>query len=397
LPRSPKPRKAPARAEASAAADTDAGADAALTGALIDWFHRAHRPLPWRTDLQSPARPRDPYVCLVVEAMSQQTQLSRVADYLARFLRAFPTLLELAQASEADVLAQWSGLGYYRRARHLHAAARAIVHHHQGLVPADVESLRALPGIGPYTAGALSAIVFGRPVPVVDGNVTRVLLRISARTDLADPKAATRWAHDRADALMHAATGGAPLDAPHPRSAPLAEGLMELGATICLPAPATPKCEQCPLRPRCAAAAHGLADQIPAPKPVKAPTGLHCSVLLAHDARGRVLVEQRPATGMWASMWQAPTLETGSPATRDQLGAFAQLRALDPGSLAKVGAFTHQTTHRTCHFVVLRARPVSCARKTATRRWCSEADLATLGLSTAARRALAMGSVHEER
>ncbi|MBY0308847.1 MAG: NUDIX domain-containing protein [Phycisphaerales bacterium] len=348
--------------------------DGSITRALTAWFERAARPLPWRTDIATATpRPRDPYHNLVAELMAQQTQLSRVVPAFEKFTVRFPTVADLAAADEADVLALWSGLGYYRRARNLHAAAQAVMTDHGGTVPSTAERLVSLPGVGRYTAGSLASIVFGERTPLVDGNVTRVLLRVEERVDLTDPKGAATFAWARAAELVgHAAKPGR-----------FNEGLMELGATICTPPPSLPDCPNCPLNRWCKAFADGMQDRIPAPKKVKDTPTVYCATLVARDKTGRFMLEQRPATGMWSNMWQCPTLESDTPIKPSDLRVFAQMRSLDPASLAKVGSLTRQTTHRTMAFDVYTATPVPCRRKQATVRWVARSDLGTVGISNA--------------
>jgi A/G-specific adenine glycosylase len=376
-PASPRRRKAPP----SPAAPVAGQADALTVQRLVDWFRRAARDLPWRTP---PGTPRDPYHALVSEAMLQQTQVSRVVEYFPRFLALFPTVRALAEAPEQRVLSAWAGLGYYRRARNLHAAAKAIVANFAARVPADAADLRTLPGVGRYTAGAIASMVFGRPEPAVDGNVVRVMLRLHGQDlDPAD-RATTDWVWTRAGELARAAAAGAGGDV-----GAWNEGLMELGATVCLPPPARPACEACPLRAGCAAANAGTQHRIPRPKPrAKGNVVLHAAAVVITDAQGRVLLEQRPATGLWASMWQAPTLDRDDRApTPAEVAEFARIRGC-AGGVREVGAFTHQTTHRRVEFVTYVARAAKCLRKSAGRAWVRPADLSAYALSNAQKRAL---------
>jgi A/G-specific adenine glycosylase len=317
---------------------------------------------------------------LVAEAMLQQTQVSRVVAYFERFLARFPTIQSLAAADEHDVLALWSGLGYYRRAKNLHAAAREIVTRFGGRIPADVESLMTLPGVGRYTAGAISSIVFDRPAPIVDGNVTRVLLRVEGRDDLPDPKDAARWAWTRAETLVASAT----------KPSLFNEGLMELGATVCLPPPASPACDRCPLQRNCKAFKDRSFDRIPVPKAAKPTPTVHCAVLAITDARGRILLEQRPHTGLWAALWQCPTLESNRRIDAATVAEFAKVKNADPASLRKLGALTRGLTHRTVRLTVFAARPTPCIRKKGSARWAAAAELGTFGLSNAQRACLKM-------
>jgi A/G-specific adenine glycosylase len=371
------------------------GGDDEIARELQAWFPAAARDLPWRT------HPRNPYHALVAEVMLQQTQVSRVIERFSAFIARFPRVSDLAAADEGQVLAMWSGLGYYRRARHLHAAARAIIAEHGGVVPSDPAALRALPGVGRYTAGAIASIAFGRAEPIVDGNVRRVLMRLEGRVFAATDRPgegdreADRWAWARADELVGAATQPGVFN----------EALMELGATVCLPAPAAPRCDDCPWRARCIAKRDGTAGSIPPPKAAARQRTICCICLLARDARGRFAIEQRPATGMWAGLWQLPTIERdGRWPTAAALRDWAAMRGLSlargaggaggagggRGGAEPLGEFTHQTTHRLVKFRVLAAVPVACRRKAATRRWVESFD--GLGVSSAQERALALAA-----
>jgi A/G-specific adenine glycosylase len=302
------------------------------------WFAGAARDLPWRKSDPSTGR-RDPYASLVSEFMLQQTQVSRVLEKFDAFLASYPTAETLAQAELSEVLAAWSGLGYYRRARNLHAAAKAVVGEFNGTVPADPKHLMTLPGIGRYTAGAIASMVYGRPEPLVDGNVARVLLRVEGRR--LDQAAGVQWAWTRAEELIQVSAAAIETASPGLFN----EGLMELGATVCTPS--SPRCPDCPLATLCQARKQGLQDQIPQPKakPRRA-TIIHSSILV-RDQSGRILVERRPETGLWASMWQAPTLESSGKQPPKKLAAW-----LGVPSVRRLGEFVHNTTHRHVQFTV---------------------------------------------
>ena len=349
--------------------------------AVERWFAENRRELSWRTNYADAAHPpgtaaRDPWLCLMAEAMLQQTQVSRVIEYLARFGAAFPTPAAMASAPESTVLAMWAGLGYYRRARNLRNAAVEIVARFGGEVPTTAAELATLPGVGRYTAGAIASIVFGHREPLVDGNVARVLLRLTG--DQADPT--ERRTIDRlwtqATALVARAAAPGLLN----------EGLMELGALICTPAPSTPRCDQCPLASLCVARAQGLTGAIPAGKPgrAKAKPIIYADAVVCRDARGRLLLHKRASTGLWADMWQVPTVESiSSGATLQRLAA-----ELDATGLTIAGRFVHQTTHREIRFVVWRAKSVA---KPAGAVWLAAADLASVAISNAAKRAISIG------
>lgn len=255
--------------------------------ALLDWYWRERRDLPWRET-------QDPYRIWVSEIMLQQTRVVAVLEYYSRFLARFPDVHSLAKAGESDVLAAWSGLGYYRRARGMHAAARKVVGDFGGEFPRTAAALAELPGIGRYTAAAIASIAFGEPVAVVDGNVERVLSRFLGR-DLRNRK--ETWEH--AEALL-------------PREDPgdWNQAVMELGATICLPA--DPKCLLCPVRKWCADPGRETR------KPQSSRRKRELVFGLAHR-RGSVYVVQRDANAtLMAGMWELPAIteSDGTPTLR---------------------------------------------------------------------------------
>ncbi len=257
-----------------------ANSNPAVASAITAWFRASARDLPWRSTAGAPpGHRRDPYRTLVSEVMLQQTQVARVLERFDRFIEAFPTVADLARADEREVMGLWSGLGYYRRARLLHAAARCIAGEHGGSVPSEIAALRAIPGIGPYTAGAISSLAHGRPTPLVDGNVARVLFRIHGRDAVHADAADLRWAWGRAGELI-AAAEHAGIFAPD-----VNEGLMELGATICTPS--APDCLSCPVRELCIARGAGRQNEIPRPKRAVVRCSLFCASILLADSKGR--------------------------------------------------------------------------------------------------------------
>jgi A/G-specific adenine glycosylase len=260
-----------------------------LTGTLLAWYDRHRRVLPWRA---APGLHPDPYHILVSETMLQQTTVATVGPRFAAFLARFPSLHALAAAEVDEVLHEWQGLGYYRRARALHACARAIVQGHGGRLPEDQGVLASLPGIGPYTAAAIAAIAFARPVVPVDGNVQRVLARLHGL------EAPLPGAAGRLRALA------AELASPH-RPGDLAQALMDLGAVICRPR--APACPLCPWQPACRAAAEGSAERLPrraarAARPTR--TGL---AFLLRRGDGAILFRRRPAHGLLAGLHELPS------------------------------------------------------------------------------------------
>ncbi|MCL4222735.1 MAG: A/G-specific adenine glycosylase [Phycisphaerales bacterium] len=341
--------------------------DRQLVNAIAAWFAASARPLPWRATTRGR---RDPYRSLVSEIMLQQTQVARVLQRFEPFLERFPTIDALAAADEADVLAAWSGLGYYRRARMLHAIAKAVRDHHGSNIPRQVESLMTLPGVGRYTAGAISSIVFGQPEPLVDGNVLRVLQRLDAHEGPPDPA----WAWRRAEGLVRMA------DEPGVFN----EGLMELGAMVCTPA--SPKCAQCPVAQWCRAGKQGLQERVPEPKRRAQRRALFASAVVATNARGYTLMEQRPGRGLWAGLWQPPTIESDEQhAEPEQVRALVCARVVEPAA-----TFSFLTTHREVRFVVYRA---TGARAGGGRRWVGPAETTLLGIGNAQRRVIESAGV----
>ncbi|BDG07492.1 A/G-specific adenine glycosylase [Anaeromyxobacter paludicola] len=341
---------------------------AALRRALLAWYDAGHRALPWR----GPQHGADPYRVWLAEVMLQQTQVATAAPYFRRFVARFPTLAALAAAPEEEVLALWSGLGYYARARHLHAAAREALARHGGL-PRTVAELRALPGFGPYTAGAVASIAFAVPAAAVDGNVARVLQRVFALPGSASDAAVRREVAARAEALV-----------PPARPGDFNQALMDLGATVCTPA--GPACPRCPLAARCAARAAGRVAGIPAPRrrPAPAPLLLACAVV--RGPRG-LLLARRPARGLFAGLWAPPCAEVREGEPRAALAA--ALAALGiPGDIGEERASLRRTlTHRALtlrayHAVLRRPGPRGGGGEL---RWAAPGELATLGLPTAAR------------
>ncbi|HEU4403066.1 MAG TPA: A/G-specific adenine glycosylase [Candidatus Polarisedimenticolia bacterium] len=324
-----------------------------LSRSLITWYRRHRRALPWR-------RSRDPYRIWISEVMLQQTTVKAVIPYYRRFLRRFPTLGALARARLETVLAAWSGLGYYRRARHLHAAARRIVEAHAGRFPRRAADILALPGIGRYTAGAILSIAFGQREPVLDGNVERVLSRlVLLRTD---PRAAA--GRERLWSLARALVGAtaSPGD--------LNQSLMELGATLCTPL--DPACAVCPLTRRCAARAAGMQESVPAPRRRRPPIMVRSSVALV-ARHGRYLMRRRQDTGLMDGLWEFPAL--GANGGDDNIDR-PRLR-----SLGRLATLRHSITYRRIVVEVHRARLLSEPRG-AGYRWVTPAAARRLPVSS---------------
>jgi A/G-specific adenine glycosylase len=253
---------------------------------LLSWFDKARRDLPWRRD-------RDPYRIWVSEVMLQQTTVAAVVPYFERFLHVFPTLRDLAAAPEQEVLRLWEGLGYYRRARDLHRAARQLAASHGGAVPDDPAVLGELPGLGRYTLGAVLSQAFDRRLPVLEANSLRVLCRLFGRTD--DPRRgpAQRWLWQVAEDLL-----------PVRRVGDFNQALMELGALVCTPA--APRCGDCPLAVDCVARRLGLQESIPARAAPPAATEVREAAVVIRRGPDVLLVQRPESAPRWASIWEFP-------------------------------------------------------------------------------------------
>lgn len=292
---------------------------------LLLWYRENARVLPWRSD-------PTPYHVWVSEIMLQQTRVAAVLEYYRRFLEAAPTVSHLAALPQEQLMKLWQGLGYYSRARNLQKAAQQIMAQHGGIFPNAYESIRALAGVGDYTAGAISSIAFHLPVPAVDGNVLRVVARITGDTgDISTPAMKKKVAAALAEII--------PLDAPGDFN----QALMELGATVCLPNGA-PLCDRCPAADFCRAFREGCTDQLPVKAPKKARRVEARTVyLLFHD--NRVALRRRPAKGLLAGLWEYPNQLTGD----DPLPAWG----LSPCSLERAGTAKHIFTHIEWHMAAM--------------------------------------------
>jgi A/G-specific adenine glycosylase len=303
---------------------------------LLDWFAQNRRDLPWR-------RGYDPYGVWVSEIMAQQTQMDRVVVYFERFMARFPTLDALAGAEETEVLKAWEGLGYYSRARNLLAAARIIATDHGGRLPADLEAIRALPGIGAYTAGAIASIAFGQDVPAVDANVLRVLARLCDIDEpIKEPAAKARAALLARDCL------------PPGRAREYNEALMEFGALVCRPK--NPDCPACPLAGVCRARGLGIVADRPVLSQSKDITLLTVATgVLVHG--GRVFIQKRLPKGAWANLWEFPggRIEAGETPEQAVVREYAEETGFAVRVAAKLAVIRHgYTTYRvTLHCSVL--------------------------------------------
>ncbi|MDX1795481.1 MAG: A/G-specific adenine glycosylase [Hydrogenovibrio sp.] len=261
-----------------------------FSDALLAWFdlHGRHD-LPWQSN-------KTPYRVWVSEIMLQQTQVQTVIPYFQKFMTRFPDIQTLAEASQDEVLAHWSGLGYYARGRNLHKAAKKILSDFNGDFPRTYDEIVSLPGIGRSTAGAILSIAYGVRTPILDGNVKRVLCRYDAVESWSGEKATEARLWQRADALT-----------PADRVADYTQAIMDLGATLCRRS--RPLCDQCPVQSECAAKSTGRVSEFPFPKPKKHKSTKHTVLLVALDARRRIFLQKRPQQGIWGGLWSLPQFE----------------------------------------------------------------------------------------
>ncbi|MEK6985945.1 MAG: A/G-specific adenine glycosylase [Candidatus Thermoplasmatota archaeon] len=331
---------------------------------LLAWYRRTRRDLPWR-------QTSDPYAILVSEVMLQQTRVEVATPYFLRWMERFPTLQALAAADEQEVMAAWAGLGYYQRARNLQALAKQVVAKHGGRLPDAFAKLLELPGIGPYTAGAVASIAFGKRVPCVDGNVVRVASRILALRGPDSPALRRR--------IEAAAASWVPERAPGDWN----QALMELGATVCLPR--NPRCEECPVAAACAARAKGVQHAIPRPAARKAAAPETMRFALVQQA-GTTLLVRNPERGLLAGMWMLPGGSATAPLPRTVLAQTGvRIRAG-----ASIATARHIFSHRTWAMELQRASilDVGHAQPALRTWWCPDDELAGAALPTAMRRLL---------
>ena len=317
-------------------------ADPAFSRAVIDWqkSHGRHA-LPWQNT-------RDAYRIWLSEIMLQQTQVAAVLGYYARFLERFPTVHDLAAAASEDVMAQWAGLGYYTRARNLHACAKRVVAEYGGAFPSDPALLAELPGIGRSTAAAIAAFSAGARAAILDGNVKRVFARVFGITEFPGVKKVEDALWRRADALL-------PLDGIEAYT----QGLMDLGATLCTRS--SPSCERCPLRERCVAFATGRTAELPVRKPKKTIPEKQAALLVVLDG-GQVLLEQRAPSGIWGGLMSLPEVDGHSvrgavdgELLSDAAQRFGEVEEMRP-LLPLVHVFTHYKLHIAPYQVALARR-----------------------------------------
>ena len=339
--------------------------------ALIAWYRQQRRDLPWRST-------KDPYAVWLSEIMLQQTRVETVIPYYHRFLARYPSVFALAQAPLEEVLAMWSGLGYYRRAKMLHQAAKVIVEEHAGVFPSSHPTILSLPGVGRYTAGAIASIAFDEEAPLVDGNVFRILSRLFYLLDPIGSRELERASWQIAEQLVR---GPFPGD--------LNQALMELGATCCLPR--KPICLLCPVRSWCRGLASKQVSLLPTPKRAKEPA-LWQVAWAALQKEQRILLAQRPEKGLFAGMWELPGVYRPGEAEIPESALLQSLQdigifASSPQSLAR---YQHLLTHRKLSIAVYSFSEVHKLLTTPTTRlqWVDPNNLPDLALSSITRRVL---------
>lgn len=326
---------------------------------VVRWqVQHGRQSLPWQ-------QTRDPYRVWLSEIMLQQTQVATVLDYYGRFLARFPDVAALAAAPQDEVLALWSGLGYYSRARNLHRCAQQVLAQYGGVFPASAAQLAELPGIGRSTAGAIAAFCFSERVPILDANVRRVLTRVLGfDADLAQARN-ERQLWEQAQALL-------PTDDVAQAMPRYTQGLMDLGAMVCQPR--QPRCNVCPLQAQCAALRAGTPERFPVRTRRLQRRAQSWWLLLARNAEGEFWLQRRPATGIWASLYCPPVFEDEA-----TMAPWVDARA------QHLPAFVHVLTHRDLH---LHPVLVAGTQPPGEGRWCSAAQWAALGLPAPVRKLL---------
>lgn len=318
---------------------------------LVAWYARHGRDLPFRRD-------PDPYRVWVSEIMLQQTTVATVGPYYTRFIGRFPTLQALAAAEEPEVLALWSGLGYYHRARNLLKAARLVRDHHDGEIPRELSALLSLPGIGAYTAGAIRSIGHNLPAAALDGNVLRVVARLAARAG--DPaRAATRRAIESLVLAM----------IPEGEASRFTQGLMDLGSGVCTPR--EPRCLLCPLSDDCLALRRGLTGRIPAPKRGADPVAVSLAAVVVRR-EGECLLTRREEGTLMRGLWEFPIAEPASRYAAEKLARRFGARLVGP-----VGEVRHTITRYRMKITIYEAKPTGTAPAPA--RWLPLAQIAAAG------------------
>lgn len=318
-----------------------------LSSLILKWYARHGRSLPWR------GHP-DPYAVWVSEIMLQQTRVETVIPYFERWMKLFPDVKKLAAAKEQDILNAWEGLGYYSRARNLHKAAKIVASKFNGELPRDLEALRSLPGVGRYTVGAIASIAFQMDAPTLDGNLRRIFARLYDVTERADSPAGEKklWEY-------------AAQNVPRGNAGDFNQGLMDVGATICLPK--NPRCLLCPLKKMCKARKNGTQELRPVLKPKKqVPQFVHAAAVIVE--RGRVLLSRRPSTGLLGGMWEFPNTRVEENPAGELEKALKAARKLHVKKEADLVTVYHAYSHFRVVVHAFRCTAVSLP-KTNTLKW----------------------------
>ncbi len=325
---------------------------------LLRWFEKKGRDLPWR-------RTQDPYAIWISEVMLQQTQVATAIPYYEKFLRAFPTVRDLARADLSRVLKVWEGLGYYSRARNLHRAAQMVLRHFGGEIPGTLDDLLNLPGIGRSTAGAILSIAFNKKFPILDGNVKRVLSRLFVTTR-------ENFLWEIAESLI-----------PEGEARSFNQALMDLGATLCTPM--TPKCQSCPLRSACKAKASGNPERYPPRRAKKKIPHVH-AVAGVIQKDGKVLLRQRPPSGLLGGLWEFPNWKAEEESRSSLLKLKNRVRKeleVDVRIEEPLGVFKHTFSHFKLTLHVYRCKVLS---EKGNQKWVPLSKLHQLPMSALHRR-----------
>lgn len=369
-------KRSPKSSESPACALPDARWRGSVRRALLAWFDRHARALPWR-------QTRDPYAIWLSEVMLQQTQVATVIPYFERFLSELPTLADLAQATDQQVFRLWEGLGYYRRARQLHEAARRIVTEHGGAFPRSYDALRQLPGIGRYTAGAVLSQAFDLPLPILEANTIRVFSRLLAFEGNPHASAGQELLWSLAEAVL-----------PKKHAGKLNQALMELGALVCVNH--TPRCDDCPVARLCRARQLGRQDSIPRPKPKPVFEPKHEAAVLVRRGKS-VLLCRRPPGVRWAGLWDFPRFEVAAENEGDVAAELVTHLQSKLGLKADLGHRLATLRHGVTRFRIVldcfaaRWRSGDPARRDPDNaRWLPPADLADYPLSSTGRKLAAL-------
>ncbi len=336
-----------------------------IAALLLAWYDRHARTLPWRGI-------NDPYRTWVSETMLQQTRVETVIGYYERFLNRFPTVTALAEAPEEEVVKLWEGLGYYSRARNLHKGAKQVAEAYGGVLPADVDSLRKISGIGPYTAGAIASIAYGQPVPAVDGNVIRVVSRLAGIRENVGIPSVRRALEAAAGKLI-----------PAERPGDFNQALMDLGSAVCTPG--TPACERCPLQAKCDAYAAGDAEDLPVLPRKNPPKVIEYTLCLVFSG-DRVLMRQR-SESLLHGLWVFPMLE-GKLSLRQAQAQIRKQLKLVPEEIVPAGEARHVFTHQIWEMTLLTMQVQEGEKAPAGYRFVTGEEMASLTVPTAVKAAV---------